>query len=189
MLRHVLRPINFMEKTMSTAFTQKSKTPWWVILLNGIAMAVLGLLMLSKPDMTLGRSILYMGVYWLVSGGFQLVGFFFSSKKQAWKLVAGLLGILASVIVFMLPTLAPMTTAAFVITVLGILSLTMGGICLYQVFKGAGLGLGILGGLDIVIGLLLFGRVLSAAVSLPLIVGILALAGCAASIFVAFRNR
>jgi uncharacterized membrane protein HdeD (DUF308 family) len=65
----------------------------------------------------------------------------------------------------------------------------MGCISLFQAFKGAGWGVGILGVLSIIFGLYLLANTLISTLSLPWVVGIFALIGGVVAIWNSFKVR
>ena len=68
---------------------------WWVVLLQGIAAIVIGILLFTDPAPTLVTLTLFLGVYWFIGGIFSLVRVFTDGSDWGWHLIAGLLGILA----------------------------------------------------------------------------------------------
>ena len=81
-----------------TAFAQRTEEaslPWWLILLEGIAAAIIGLFLLTAPGATLFVLIQVLGIFWLVGGLFRIISIFLDSSLWGWKLIAGALGILA----------------------------------------------------------------------------------------------
>jgi uncharacterized membrane protein HdeD (DUF308 family) len=73
--------------------------PWWLVLLEGIAAIILGLLLLTAPQATLLVLVQLLGIYWLVKGIFQIISIFIDSSRWGWKLFAGILGIVAGIII------------------------------------------------------------------------------------------
>jgi uncharacterized membrane protein HdeD (DUF308 family) len=163
--------------------------PWWLVLLEGIALVVLGILLLLKPGMTTLVFIQFLGIYWFVAGIFRIVSIFLDRTMWGWKLVAGILGILAGLVVIQHPLWSPFVVGATLVILLGIQGIIMGGISLFQAFKGAGWGAGILGALSILFGIYLLANTGAATLVLPWVVGVLALVGGIASIFMAFRIK
>lgn len=106
-----------------------------------------------------------------------------------WKLFAGILGILAGLVVVQHPLwgsiLLP-ATAAIIIDVQAILS---SGISLVIAFKGGGWGAAIIGALNIVLGIVLVANPLLGGAALVLVAGSLALVGGIAAIAIALRLR
>ena len=135
--------------------SQMVGVPWWLVLIEGISLIILGLLMLASPGMSTLILIQFVGIYWLVAGIFKIVSIFMDSTDWGWKLVGGILGILAGLIVLQHPLWSPLVIGATLIIILGVQGLIVGVIGLVQAFRGAGWGAGIIGAVSILIGLLL----------------------------------
>src|SRR5215211_5300906 len=141
-----------------TAFAQRTEEaslPWWLIMLEGIAAAIIGLFLLTAPGATLFVLIQVLGIFWLVGGIFRIISIFLDSSLWGWKLIGGLLGILAGIVVLQHPLWSTVLVPAIYIIVLGIQGLILGGGNLIMAFQGEGWGIGILGALSIVFGLVL----------------------------------
>lgn len=163
--------------------------PWWLVLIEGISLIILGLLMLASPGMSTLILIQFVGIYWLVAGIFKIVSIFMDSADWGWKLVGGILGILAGLIVLQHPLWSPLVIGATLIIILGVQGLIVGVIGLVQAFRGAGWGAGIIGAVSILIGLLLLFNVGGFTLALPWTIGLLALVGGVLSTIAAFRLR
>ena len=163
--------------------------PWWLVLIEGISLIILGLLMLASPGMSTLILIQFVGIYWLVAGIFKIVSIFMDSTDWGWKLVGGILGILAGLIVLQHPLWSPLVIGATLIIILGVQGLIVGVIGLVQAFRGAGWGAGIIGAVSILIGLLLLFNVGGFTLALPWTIGLLALVGGVLSTIAAFRLR
>jgi uncharacterized membrane protein HdeD (DUF308 family) len=175
---------------MSTAISAEEKTtPWWLVLINGIAALILGILLLTSPGSTVVFLVQFLGIYWLVAGIFQIIGIFVDSTAWGWKLFAGILGILAGIVILNHPLISPLVVGISITVILGVQGIIFGILGIIQAFQGAGWGAGILGALSIVFGLvLLFNAVLGAA-ALPWVLGIFGIVGGIAAIIAAFRMR
>jgi uncharacterized membrane protein HdeD (DUF308 family) len=170
---------------------QVENVPWWLVLIQGIATILIGILLLISPGMTTLILIQFLGIYWLVDGIFSLIRIFIKDSDIAWGwlLVRGILGILAGLVVIQHPLWSTLLIPTFLIIVLAIQGIIGGVIGLFQAFKGGGWGAGILGVLNIVFGIILFASPLLAATILPLVVGIFALLGGILAIIISFRLR
>jgi len=168
---------------------EKHNIPWWVVLLQGIAAVILGLLLLAKPGMTMVVVVQLIGIYWFVSGLFQIVAIFIDHTQWGWKLFSGILGIIAGMIIIKHPLWSPIMLTSVLIIVLGIEGLIIGVINLIQAFKGGGWGVGILGALSILFGLVLLANVLLAAFSVPWFLGVLGIVGGIIAIIYSFRLK
>ncbi|HJS30139.1 MAG TPA: DUF308 domain-containing protein [Anaerolineales bacterium] len=174
---------------MTTAASTRIATPWWLVLLEGIAAVIIGLLLISSPAMTTAVIVQVLGIYWFIAGIFQIVSIFLDSTAWGWKLFAGIVGILAGLYIINHPLLSTLLVPATVVFLLGLGGIVIGVINLVRAFQGAGWGTGILGVLSIILGLVLLGNSFFATIGLPLTLGILAIAGGIVAIIQAFRLR
>ena len=175
-----------------TAFAQRTEEaslPWWLILLEGIAAAIIGLFLLTAPGATLFILIQVLGIFWLVGGLFRIISIFLDSSLWGWKLIAGALGILAGIVVLQHPVWSSVLVPAIYIIILGIQGLILGGVNLIMAFRGEGWGIGILGALSLVFGLVLLFNVWIGVAALPLILGTFGLVGGVFAVVMAFRMR
>jgi uncharacterized membrane protein HdeD (DUF308 family) len=161
--------------------------PWWVVLLEGIAAVIIGILLLISPGVTTVVLIQFLGFYWLITGILALVSIFLDRSQWGWKLFSGILGILAGLVVIRNPLWSAVLIPTFLVIVLAIQALIQGVVKIVHSFGGGGLGAFVLGLLNILIGVILLFNPLIAAFALPLVLGILALIGGIAAIIGAFR--
>ena len=177
---------------MTTSMANQAEAagvPWWLVLIEGIALIILGLLMLASPGMTTLILIQFVGIYWLIAGIFKIISIFMDSSAWGWKLAGGILGIIAGIIVVQHPIWSPFVIGATLVIILGVQGLIIGVIGLIQGFKGAGWGTAILGIVSILFGLLFLFNVWGFTLALPWAVGLLALVGGVLSIIAAFRLK
>ena len=172
----------FVEGTEETGF------PWWLVLLEGIAAAIVGLFLLTAPGATLFVLIQALGIYWLVGGIFRIISIFIDNSLWGWKLVGGVFGILAGIVVLQHPLWSSVLVPAVYLVVLGIQGLVLGGVSLVIAFRGEGWGVGILGALSIVFGLVLLFNVWIGVAFLPFVLGVFGIVGGVA-IVMAFVMR
>ncbi len=163
--------------------------PWWLVLLEGIALVVLGILWFASPGMTTLIAVTFLGAYWLVAGIFEIIGIFMDRTMWGWKLFIGILGIIAGILVMRHPLWSSAIVGATLVIILGIQGLIIGGVRIYAAFKGAGWGLGILGAISILFGILLLANVWIATFALPWVLGALAVVGGIVAIVMAFRLK
>lgn len=176
--------------TAVTATDQNRSTiPWWVVLLEGIAAIIIGLLLLVSPAKTTTVLVQFLGIYWLITGIFQIVAIFIDSSMWGWKLFAGILGIIAGIIILQHPLWSALLVPATLVILLGITGIFIGIVKLVQAFQGEGWGVGILGVLSIILGIILLGRVWIATLTLPIILGIFAILGGILALVGAFRLK
>ena len=172
----------FVEGTEETGF------PWWLVLLEGIEAAIVGLFLLTAPGATLFVLIQALGIYWLVGGIFRIISIFIDNSLWGWKLVGGVFGILAGIVVLQHPLWSSVLVPAVYLVVLGIQGLVLGGVSLVIAFRGEGWGVGILGALSIVFGLVLLFNVWIGVAFLPFVLGVFGIVGGVA-IVMAFVMR
>lgn len=134
---------------------ETKQTPWWVILMGGILNIVVGILLLTAPAKTAFLLVVALGIYWIVSGIFTLVGMFVDHTAWGWKLFSGVLSIIAGLVILRYPLISTLTIPTIFILLLGIQGLIVGIISLIMAFQGGGWGAGILGVLGIIFGIAL----------------------------------
>ena len=152
--------------TKATAKTQappkappQPQRPWWLTLMGGILAIVVGALLLwgnlvTKVEVyTLLVTVL--GIYWLVDGIFDIVHMFTDHRQWGYKLVMGIISILAGGYVLLHPIIAGIALPQFLVLVLGIWGVIKGGTMIYMSFKGAGGAYAIIGMFAIVFGIIL----------------------------------
>ncbi len=166
-----------------------SRMPWWLELIIGAATLGLGILMLTNMAATLLSVVLFLGWYWLISGIFAIGSLFVDRTGWGWRLVIGILGILAGLSVIS----SPLSSAILVPTVaaiyLGIQGLVSGAIELFMAVRQRDWSLGFLGVVNVLFGLFLLANPLIGVVLLPWLLGFFGIVGGAATIMAAFRRR
>jgi uncharacterized membrane protein HdeD (DUF308 family) len=175
--------------TTATASQEGPVVPWWLVLLQGIALVILGLLLLANPGSTTFVLVQFLGIYWLVKGIFELVSMFIDHRQWGWKLFSGILGIIAGLVILDHPLWATLLVPATLVWLLGFFGIIMGGISIFQAFKGAGWATGLLGVLSIIFGLYLLANTFISTLSLPWVLGIFALVGGAVAIWNSFQVK
>lgn len=175
--------------TAEATTTDTRTIPWWLVLIQGIAALIVGLLLLVNPAATTLVLIQLVGIYWFVSGIFGIVSIFIDKSMWGWKLFAGILGIIAGILIIQHPLWSTLLVPTVIVIVLGIEGIIIGIVNLIQAFQGGGWGIGILGVLSILFGLFLMFNPLAAAVALPIVLGIFGIVGGIFAIIAAFRLR
>ncbi len=165
------------------------QTHWWLTLINGISLIILGILLLMNPVGSTFFLVQFLGIYWLVSGLFSLVGIFVNPHLWGWKLFSGILGVIAGVMILQHPIWAGVLVPTTLVIVLAIQGIIVGIVGLILAFQGAGLGSGILGAVSIIFGVILLGQPLLAALALPMVLGSFAVVGGVVTLVHSFRIR
>jgi len=168
---------------------QMHAAPWWLILLESIAFLIIGALLLTNPLATTAVLVQVLGIYWIISGVFNLVYMFIDHTKWGWKLFIGILGIIAGVLVLQHPIWSTILVPTTLVWILGFAGLFMGIMKLILAFQGAGWGEGILGIVLIVLSLYLMSNPLAGAIALPLVLGIFGIVGGITGIVYAFKVK
>ena len=176
---------------MASAMAHKDQSSvWWVFLLEGIAAIIFGLLLITNPASTLVVLVVFLGFYWLFVGVLELVRVFVdSSVPWYWSLLIGVLGIVAGIIVLKHPLFAAIVLPTAIVVWLGILGIVLGVFAMIGGFTGGGVGSFIFGLINFIIGLILLGSPMMAALAVPLVFGILLLVEGVILIIWAFRVR
>lgn len=175
---------------MAAAVTRQRPNIWWLALLQGIAALLLGLMLLTNPAGTLVALITFLGFYWLITGVLAIVRVFVDRDSTwGWSLLIGIIGILAGIAVLNHPMLAAITVPTVLVIVIGVEGLIMGVFELIRGFSGGGAGAFILGIFHVLIGLLLLGRPMAAALAVPLVFGFILLIEGVGLLIWAFRTR
>jgi uncharacterized membrane protein HdeD (DUF308 family) len=170
-------------------FSEEKVVPWWLVLIEGIAAFVIGLMLLAKPGMTTTILVQIIGIYWFIAGILSVVSIFIDSSAWGWKLIIGILGIVAGLMIIRHPLWSTVLVPTTLIIVLGIEGIIIGAVNIVRAFKGAGWGAGILGAMSIIFGILLVINPAMGALALPFVLGIFALAGGIMAVVAAFRMR
>jgi uncharacterized membrane protein HdeD (DUF308 family) len=169
--------------------TEETGLSWWLVLLEGIAAAIIGLFLLTAPGATLFVLVQVLGIFWLVGGLFRIVSIFIDTSLWGWKLVGGVLGIVAGIVVLQHPLWSSVLVPAVYVIILGIQGLVLGGVNLVMAFRGEGWGIGILGALSLVFGLVMLFNVWIGVAVLPFVLGAVGIVGGVFAIVIAFRMR
>ena len=141
--------------------------PWWLVLVEGIVAALLGFLLLIAPGATLLFLVQVLGFYLFIAGIFRLIGIFLDSTLWGLKLVGGVLGILAGVLVLRHPLWSGALVPTVLVFYIGFLSIFQGGIAIFLAFRG-GWEAGVLGVLGILFGFILVINPIVGVAALPL---------------------
>lgn len=174
---------------MTAVAVERGGFPWWVPLLEGIAAIIIGIFLLTNPAATTAFLIQVLGWYWLITGIISIIMIFVDSTGWGWKLLAGILGIIAGFYIVNHPLVSTVMVPTVLVIVLAIQGIIIGIINLIQAFQGGGWGAGILGVISIVFGVILLGSPLLAALALPWVIGIFAIVGGIFAVIAAFRLR
>ncbi len=145
-----------------TASNQEIGTPapvWGLLLIEGIVILVLGLALFLAPAMTLFVLVQILAIYyWLVTGILSIASIFVDSRMWFLKLLVGLLGIAAGIIVNQHPMWSALLVPSALTLILGVIGIGIGVLHLVRVFRGAAgipWGAAALGVLNLGLGILI----------------------------------
>lgn len=138
---------------------ESSRRPWGFLLIQGIALVIIGGILLWSPAKAAVEAyqllVVLLGIYWIITGVLDLVHMFQDHRGWGWKLFMGLLGILAGIYIVAYPVAAAVVLPRVFMLVLGLWGLVQGTLALIMAFRGGGWGLGILGVIGIIFGAIL----------------------------------
>ena len=174
--------------TQQTSLADDLRPMKWLVIIQGVAGIILGLLLLTAPGISSLILVQFLAIYWLVSGVIGLVSLIWDRTQWGWKVAGGILGIIAGVAVMRHPMYATVLVGTTLVIFMGVLALAFGVMNLVRAFSaGGGWGMGLLGVLDVIIGLFLIFNPLAGAIALPIVLGAFILVGGIASIIMAWR--
>ena len=127
----------------------------YAFLLGGITAFIFGVILLVRQDAAIGIVALLLGLWWLIQGAFLVFSVFIDREDMWWKLILGLIGITAGLVVLANPVQSAEFLGSAMAVILGILSLIGGLVAIVGGFRGGGLGSFLFGVVTIAIGLLL----------------------------------
>ncbi len=174
--------------TQSTTDTG-SQMPWWLVLLEGIFAVIIGISLLSQTAMTVSIIVRILGLYWFLGGILAIVSIFINRSRWGLKLLAGIVGIIAGLLVILNPIISTILIPSLIVSLIAVGGVVIGLIDIVRAFRGAGLGTGVLGILSIILGLLILLNPLYATFASAIVVGLVAIGGGVIAILMAFRLR
>jgi uncharacterized membrane protein HdeD (DUF308 family) len=142
--------------TAEVAVVDVQPNRWWILLIEGIAAIIIGILLFTDTEQTVFTLTLFLGIWWFIGGIIDLITLFFDRTAWGWRLFSGILGIIAGLIIIRHPAWASLLVPATLAWLLGIFGVVIGIMALIRAFQGEGWGVGILGVISIVLGLWLF---------------------------------
>jgi uncharacterized membrane protein HdeD (DUF308 family) len=163
--------------------------PWWLVLIQGIAVLGIGLFLVFTPIKSAVALIYLLAWWWLIAGIFELGSLFVDRTAWGWRLFSGIISILAGGYIIASPLIGAAYGVAIATILLGINGIIFGVVDLVKAFQGAGWGKGALGVLSLVIGAAIAFNFTSFMMALPWVWGVFAVAGGIAAIALAFQMR
>jgi uncharacterized membrane protein HdeD (DUF308 family) len=153
---------------MDASFKTK-QTPWWLLLMSGILSIIVGFLLVTSPVKTTHTVVVFLAIWWIISGIFTLIGMFMDHSAWLWKLIIGIISIVAGVLILRNPWASTVVLPFTLILLLGIQGLISGILMLIMGFTGGGLGSIIMGIISAGLGAILLFNWNNPAMALSLI--------------------
>ncbi len=166
-----------------------SQMPWWLVLLEGIFAVVIGISLLTQTALTVSIIVQILGLYWFFGGILAIVSIFINRSHWGLKLLAGIVGIIAGLLVILNPVISTILVPSLIVSLIALGGVVIGLIDIVRAFRGAGLGTGVLGILSIILGLLILLNPIYATFASAIVVGLVAIGGGVIAIIMAFRLR
>src|SRR5262245_34092254 len=141
--------------TAEVAVVDVQSNRWWILLIEGIAAIIVGILLFTDTDQTVFTLVLFLGIWWFIGGIIDLITLFFDRTRWGWRLFSGILGIVAGLVIIRHPMWAALLVPATLSWVIGIFGIVIGVMEIIRAFQGEGWGTGILGVISVVLGLFL----------------------------------
>jgi uncharacterized membrane protein HdeD (DUF308 family) len=166
---------------------------WWTLLLRGIVAILFGVIAFVWPGVTLGALVLLFGAYAFVDGvaGIILGIKDFGDRERWWAtLLAGIVGVAAGVLTFMMPGITALALLALIAVwaiVHGIFEI-VAAVRLRHAIEGEWL-LGLVGALSVAFGVLMLMFPGAGALAVVFWIGAFAIASGVALIALGFRVR
>jgi uncharacterized membrane protein HdeD (DUF308 family) len=163
--------------------------PWGLVLVEGIVVALLGLVLLVAPGASLVFLVWLLGIYLLIAGIFRIIGIFLDASSWGWKLAAGILCLIAGLAILSNPLWSTTLASTWLVILVGFLAMLQGDAGLVVALQRGGWGMGALSVLGILLGLFLVINPLIGVAALTLILAIFMLIGGVGAVIQAFRMR
>ena len=165
--------------------------PWWLVLIQGVASIILGILLVTAPTISMIVLVRWLGWFWLLKGILFIVAIFTRRPDlpKAWLLVSGALGVIAGLAVLEHPLISAILVPVVLVIFIAVDGIVIGISNLLAAFQGAGVGAGVLGVISLVLGILLLGSPLMGAAAMPFVLGSTAIVGGIVATVTAFRLR
>jgi uncharacterized membrane protein HdeD (DUF308 family) len=163
--------------------------PWGLVLVEGIVVALFGLILLVAPGASLVFLVWLLGIYLFIAGIFRIIGIFLDSSSWGWKLAAGILCLIAGLAILTNPLWSTTVASTWLVILVGFLAMLQGAAGLIVAFQGGGWGMGALSVLGILFGLFLVINPLIGVAALTFILAIFMLIGGVGAVIQGFRMR
>jgi len=161
----------------------------YAFILGGVTALIFGIILLVRQEEALALLMVVLGLWWLIQGAFMIFAVFVDRTDMWWKLIIGVLGVVAGFLVLTNPGEAADVFQGVIGVILGIIGIAVGVTALIGSFRGGGIGAFVFGAVSILIGLLiLFNAQFSTSLLITLFAVLLLIDGVA-GIYLGVKNR
>jgi uncharacterized membrane protein HdeD (DUF308 family) len=161
--------------------------PWWLVLIEGVAALIVGILLLLAPQATLELIIQIFGLFWLVDGVLRIASACTDPSDRGLKLFMGSIGVLAGIAVVRHPLWLAVTMTTMLVLLLGGVGAVIGAISLFLAFRGRGWGAAVVGVLSLLFALFVLANPFMNNPEWVYLYATLSLAGGLVALVMAFR--
>ena len=126
----------------------------YAFLLGGLTAAIFGIILLIRREEAIGILAILLGLWWLIQGAFMLFSVFLDREDWVWKVLLGILGLTAGIVVLANPIDSATFLGSALAIFLGVIGLLIGISAIIGSFRGGGFGALIFGVVSGLIGLL-----------------------------------
>ena len=172
-----------------TIETAPERTINYAFLLGGLTAAIFGIILLTRREEAIGLLVILLGLWWLIQGAFMIFSVFIDSDDMGWKVILGLLGLTAGIVVLANPIESATFLGSTLAVILGAIGLIIGVAAIYGAFRGGGFGALIFGIVSGLIGLLFIFNPSSSASLMVTLFAVLLLIDGVAAIFLAIKYK
>lgn len=127
----------------------------YAFLLGGITALIFGAILVFRQEAAIGIVALLLGLWWLIQGAFLVFSVFIDSTDMWWKLLLGLIGVTAGIVVLANPVQTGELLGSALAIFLGIMGILAGIVGVIGGFRGGGLASILFGVVSAAVGLLL----------------------------------
>lgn len=161
----------------------------YAFLLGGITALIFGAILVFRQDAAIGVVMLLLGLWWLIQGAFLVFSVFIDSTDAWWKLLLGVIGVTAGIVVLANPVQSGEVLGSALAIFLGVMGLLAGIVAVIGGFRGGGFGSILFGVVSAAIGLLLIFYPQGSFDAMVTIVGIILIVDGIVAMFLAFTAR
>jgi uncharacterized membrane protein HdeD (DUF308 family) len=162
---------------------------WWMVLLEGVAALIIGLLLINMPAITIFAAVSLLGAYWFIIGILAIGSIFADRTHLGIKLVMGILGIIAGLAILAYPIMGSIIVPLTFVLYIGILGVILGIVSLYRAVSSHTREHAVTGVISILFGLIVIANPVAAIIAFSYILGAVGIAGGIIAIGAALRMR